>query len=418
MEKRVLFYLLALITFVFIIWNLWDVQVNLNGSIFTIQSRNFTRDDPLNEYFKIHTQISNDKNVTSRKIFFTYSTDGGYGNRMYAVISSTLIAILLKCQLVNKWSTKEHLCIDPPINIFDPVNMPDGFNLTGNVTYLNFTYFFPHPKYPFAINKNIADLIENPYYIPENYTRYGYGSGRPLFTELSANIRFYDQFEYYNLARKKTLDLANEALRNYKNFSNTELQKRVLNVAFEIGGNILNRIYRPNQYMLNLIDYYVEKYFKNSFVIGLQMRAADSGYLDETKDHLKFISCALEIEKEFLIRNKILEVSFKWFIATDSDKMRNYIFDNYPEKSFSSNGTVGHSGWSNIEQFKKTILDVELLSRCDEIITTGASTFGWLAAMKSLKMPYYVTGFSMNKCLRADLGKQPANQHGTGMFRK
>ena len=71
--------------------------------------------------------------------------------------------------------------------------------------------------------------------------RYIHGSGRPLFTEISANIRYYDKFRLYKLARDETLNKAFVALKESKNYTNEELQGRVLDVAFEIGGNILNR---------------------------------------------------------------------------------------------------------------------------------------------------------------------------------
>ena len=59
---------------------------------------------------------------------------------------------------------------------------------------------------------------------------------------------------------------------------------------------------------------------------------------------------------------------------------------------------------------KRAIVDVELLSKCNEMIITGASTYGMVAAMKSLRMPLYVNGngFDMKKCARLNLGTPPA----------
>ena len=58
-------------------------------------------------------------------------------------------------------------------------------------------------------------------------------------------------------------------------------------------------------------------------------------------------------------------------------------------------------------------MDVELFSKCDEMIISGASTYGFVAAMKSLRMPYYVNGigFKMKKCAKMSLGKPPASYH-------
>jgi hypothetical protein len=193
-------------------------------------------DEPLKKYFKTHEKILNEKNASLRKIFITNPGDDGYGNRMYAFISSALIAILIDCQLVVNWRSKETLYVDPPLDLFDQVQINEGFNSNANQTYA-----FPHPTYPFRPVKDIKQLIEKPYLVPENYMRYGFASGRPLFTEISANLIYYDKFRLYKLAQDETLEKAYGALKDHKNYTNEELQGRVLDVAFEIGGNILNR---------------------------------------------------------------------------------------------------------------------------------------------------------------------------------
>ena len=100
----------------------------------------------------------------------------------------------------------------------------------------------------FFFVKDIKYLIEKPYNVPENYTIYTYKSAKALFTEISANIRYYDKFKFYKLARDETLDKAYRALKDHKKYSNEELQGRVLDVAFEIGGNIMNKLVTIFQY--------------------------------------------------------------------------------------------------------------------------------------------------------------------------
>ena len=148
------------------------------------------------------------------------------------------------------------------------------------------------------------------------------------------------------------------------------------------------------------------------------MRGTDSLFIDETKDHLKFINCALEIEKQFIIENQRFNTSFKWFIATDSDQIRKFLFENYKEKAFTSNGTLAHTSLGAEDGFRRAVLDVELLSRCNEIIVTSGSTFGWLAAMKMLKMPYVISGSRdmIMKCTRMDLRHPSTNPHGSTSF--
>jgi hypothetical protein len=94
------------------------------------------------------------------------------------------------------------------------------------------------------------------------------------------------------------------------------------------------------------------------------------------------------------------------------------IFEHYKEKSFTSNGTLGHIDLDAEDGLRRAVLDVELLSKCDEIIVTSGSTFGWLAAMKTLKLPFYVSGSSekMVKCTREDMRRPSINPHGTTSF--
>jgi len=68
--------------------------------------------------------------------------------------------------------------------------------------------------------------------------------------------------------------------------------------------------------------------------------------------------------------------------------------------------------------FRRAVLDIELLSKCDEVIVTSGSTFGWLAAMKTLKMPYYVSGKSdkIMKCTREDMRRMSVNQFDIASF--
>ncbi len=171
----------------------------------------------------------------------------------------------------------------------------------------------------------------------------------------------------------------------------------------------------PNELLRKQIDDYVNKYFKNNFVIGLQLRYGDGNpnqiYLNKTEDTMKFINCALEIERVNKNTNKFK--SFKWFIASDTPQNLESYLKKYSNKTFTTNGTLSHVAY-NANGYAKAIMDVELLSRCNELVVTGGSTFGWISAMKMGKLPLFINGFSsIQKCLRANLGdrvpKTPTN---------
>ena len=136
--------------------------------------------------------------------------------------------------------------------------------------------------------------------------------------------------------------------------------------------------------------------------------------MNAKNDTLKFIDCALEIEKSFLNANT--SSSFKWFIASDSTNSLNDLLESYPNKAFAANGSLSHIAY-NTDGYMRTLLDVELLSLSNEIIVTGGSTFGWIAAMKMQKLPFYVNGFSsMKKCMRATLSDPPVIPAGFAVF--
>ena len=135
-------------------------------------------------------------------------------------------------------------------------------------------------------------------------------------------------------------------------------------------------------------------------------------------DTLKFINCALQIENAYLEANQGKNFKqFKWFIATDLEEQLGKIRNDYPDRVVSASGKIAHVHFA-ADAFKRAIMDIELLSKCDEVIITGGSTFGWIAAMKSLRMPFYINGKSslMRKCERVDMSRLPMRPTGEVVF--
>jgi hypothetical protein len=56
----------------------------------------------------------------------------------------------------------------------------------------------------------------------------------------------------------------------------------------------------------------------------------------------------------------------------------------------SKSGEMLHPETGN--SFEKSIVDNELLSKCDELLITGGSTYGFLAAMRMGRMPLFFNG--------------------------
>jgi hypothetical protein len=134
------------------------------------------------------------------------------------------------------------------------------------------------------------------------------------------------------------------------------------------------------------------KYFHQKFVIGMQFRFK---YLIWS-DVFVFFACALEIEQT-------MGRKAQWFVSSDSEENSAKIRDLYPDRVFQANGSIGHVQLQD-EAYERALLDIELLSLCDEFIMTGGSTFGFMAAIKSDKYPLFVNGgLNATKCERFSL---------------
>ncbi len=137
--------------------------------------------------------------------------------------------------------------------------------------------------------------------------------------------------------------------------------------------------------------------------------------MNNVNDTINFLNCADQIEAN-LTAQKILnrKKKVKWFVTSDKEDMLDQLKKTYPDKVIISEGKIGHIH-GGLHFYSRTILDVELLSKCDELVVTGGSTYGFLAAMKGFKMPYYINGgpANMTKCVRMSLGSPsltPLNQ--------
>ena len=141
-------------------------------------------------------------------------------------------------------------------------------------------------------------------------------------------------------------------------------------------------------------------------------------FLDEDLDTLKFINCALQIENDYLEANRGNKFKrFKWFVASDLETQVKQLSLAYPNKVITAQGKIAHVHFE-ADAYKRAIIDIELLSKCDELIITGGSTFGWMAAMKTLKMPYYINGLSriMRRCEKVNLSRLPKRPSGEAIF--
>ncbi len=385
--------------------------------------------DQLVKYADIHKGILGSSDV-NRKIVFSGEIKEGYGNRLYTFLSSLLIALLTDSALIVNWRGIEKY-IEPPIDILYVKNA-HGCSKSSKETP-----FEMKAQYAWKSHKDINSIIKTE--IPVNHNKFLYKSFDALYMEIACNPNYYEKIRSYNLASEATLD---DALHNLNGKTSSEAEKRAacFKVGFEVGGNLLNRIWTPNKLISDIVNAFVETKFKDNFVIGIQMRY--HYLMDGELFTYRFINCALQIENDYLMRGNfsLKSKNVKWFIASDSEKYLKKLTNLYPDKILTASGPISHI--QNPDGYQRAIIDVELLSKCDEILMTGGSTFAFMGAMKSLRLPYNIDGQQVllnpnhsnklfeifysvlntidpppiEKCYRASMDKPPLRPDGISVF--
>ena len=328
--------------------------------------------------------------------------DTGYGNYLYAMTSSLVIAILTDSALIIQWPGISKFVDEPLLKTFENFTQSNEFN----TEYQNNTIYQVPLHQCWQAKKNYRGLINTE--IPLEKSRYQFKHWAAYFLELCSNPIYWNKLKYYGLVNNLTIDSAKNALSKYS-YSDEAKTNAVLQVGYEVGGNLINKIWIPKKEIRDLVGFYLNKHFKGYYMIGIQIRYI---YLNELDDTDTFIKCARHIENEFyqndLINKKKYKNGVKWFIASDNEDYLKKLKLKYSNKAIVANGTIGFVEYKDMSGYKKAILDVELLSRCNKLIITGGSTFGMVAAFKMLKMPYFINGnIKMDSCKLINLSKPP-----------
>jgi hypothetical protein len=185
-------------------------------------------------------------------------------------------------------------------------------------------------------------------------------------------------------------------------------------VGFRIGHHVLNYLWRPSERVRLAIAQKYGHFFDKSkyIVIGLHMRYE---FLDRNGklDTHNFIECAKEVERQYA-QQTLAEGSskkeIKWFLATDSPQHSEQIKAMHGDRWFTSDGLIGHIITSDNSRhepgmYERTVVDNELLSKCDELIVTAGTTYGMIAAIRAGRMPLFFNGMrNEKKCHRLSLG--------------
>lgn len=213
----------------------------------------------------------------------------------------------------------------------------------------------------------------------------------------------------HGFLQKQTLEKARKTLEFH--VSKNKKLDSLFQIGFEFAGHVLNNYWLLKPKLKEKIRNFLKEKFSGDFIIGLQMRFH---YLNQ-EDIQTFINCALKIEKENKIN--IASRKVKWFISTDQNYQIQILLKNYSDKILVGEGKIGHVAFES-DAYERAILDIELLSHCNETILTGGSTFGFIGSLKSQKMPYFVEGRRYsNVCKLLDFHAPPRTPTGYSIYK-
>ena len=294
--------------------------------------------------------------------------DAGYGNKMYSLLTGFTVAIVKKTALIVNWTDIDSFIEEPMHKCFQTDN--NTYNELNYIYRKNETYYFPYLVHnSFNPNKKISSYWGWRHISMHN--RLVLTGIAPIFFDLGVDKSYYQAYLDYNLVSAKTIQAAWNIHNKESDLNNTAENLNILyQVGFELANSILKIFWNPSRSLKAEVDNFVEKYFKNYFVIGIQLRY----WYVEWDDTLTFFECAIEIEKK-------TKKPVKWFVTTDSENELKRIASMHPNKVIFSNGTIGHVVHNRNALFR-TLLDIELMARVDELIVTGGSTYGFMGALR------------------------------------
>ena len=227
---------------------------------------------------------------------------------------------------------------------------------------------------------------------------------------MATNLRYAQKLANLGFVRQETVHKASQALKN-SNMTIEQKGELLLSIGFEFAGYALNKYWHLKPYMAEKVNWYVRNKFRPHFVIGLQIRVE---FLEKSDIDL-FVRCALSIEDKK--RNYIGNQLVRWFLATDDSDLIKRFQRTYGDRIITTEGTIGNINFQN-NTYERTLLDNELLSRCDEMVQTGGSSYGFAASLKNQKMPYYIEGGNRENttCRVFELFKPPIKPEGFATF--
>lgn len=211
---------------------------------------------------QIHNRIVSNKSSKIRVVFYSDPKNGGYGNKLYSLITAFLIALVTESALLIDW---------PEIGnyIKEPFTM--SFHRFNDSTYLDFNQ--KHPSIYTINTKSVNSwnfnkrVISEPIENLENFSRYFVSDIIPYFFDLCQNRQYAEKLVRYGYVRNSAIYRA-FGLLNDQDLLESQKTDLMLLIGFEFAGNFLNKHWVPKKDLEIKINRIIKTDFKNSFVIG------------------------------------------------------------------------------------------------------------------------------------------------------
>lgn len=316
----------------------------------------------------------------------------GYGNRVYSFLNAIVMAVVSNSTLLFRWRhLDQYIQIKnlPNVVLNSPnYDLKQIWEKAGKPQHCLIDYETPNA---WQARKNIDSFHLNITKSNKPCDKHKITIASAMFFELASNPVYFEAFRANGLVRESTLNQARSVMANKTNYSDTI--NKLFSVGFELAHNILYNSWIPS--FQSEVDEFFKQNFRGYFVIGIQIRFF---YLHHNQDTYELLKCALMAEMSYRSRFGDAAKPVKWFVTTDSTFRLRRMKQHFRAlgKIITTEGSIANvvedeSGW------KRTVMDVELLSRCDELIMTSGSTYGMIAAIKMGRLPLFFSGKQRSK---------------------
>jgi hypothetical protein len=224
----------------------------------------------LAKFRQIQLEILNgtSKKYPIRRVSFRDIASGGYGNKMYALLGSMAISILVDAALIIRWDHYMNFIEEPypfPGSYADYSKRNDTFNIEWNKEEIFHTsdggYLF-EPKPMHLLVKTEIDI--------RNHSRFR--SAHSLIFGVCTNPIYYDKLLDYGLVSNQTVKNARRVAFNMQNYTVDEQAFKLFQVSFEVAGNLLNKAWIPIKKIRDMVMQILVNEFEGNYVIGIQLR--------------------------------------------------------------------------------------------------------------------------------------------------